>query len=144
MIGLREGLRVVLSSLLTHLTVLIVFVDHPGVPMDNNASERGIRKGVIGRNNYYGSGRQWSAHLMTGVLTIVQTLLLWGIDPRHWMHAFLSACAENAGQPPADLSSFLPWAMDEQRKQFLSRPLPQGSTQGPDPPIKNRPPPDTC
>jgi transposase len=58
------------------------------------------------------------------MFTLLQTILLCGINPRHWLDKFLWACAENGGMPPEDLSPFLPWQMDEQRKQALSRPLP--------------------
>lgn len=34
---------------------LIVFVDDPYVPLDNNATERALRGRVIGRKNHYGS-----------------------------------------------------------------------------------------
>ena len=122
--------KAVLRSLKAHWSGLMIFVDHPEVSMDNNKSERAARKGVNGRNNYYGSGSQWSAKLMAGMLTILQTILLWGIDPRHWMIAFLNACAENGSKSPSDLASFLPWEMDEERKQFLSQPFVSGRPKG--------------
>ena len=120
--------KAVLSSLKNHWPGLIVFVDHPQVSMDNNVSERGVRKGVNGRKNYYGSGSQWSADLMAGMLTLLQTILHWGINPRHWMTLFLSACAENNSNTPSDLSPFLPWEMDEKRKELLSRPIPNDTS----------------
>lgn len=135
--------KAVLSSLKNHWEGLNIFVDHPQVTMDNNVSERGVRKGVNGRNNYYGSGSQWSAHLMAGMLTLLQTILRWEINPRHWMIAYLTACAENGGKPPSDLSSFLPWKMDEERKKFLSRPIPDEGPKRQQPFPKNAKPPDT-
>jgi transposase len=93
--------------------------------MDNNTGERGVRKGVLGRNAYHGSGSQWSAHLMAGMLTVLQTLVHWGINAHHWMNAFLLACAEQGGRCPQDLTAFLPWAMGEARKRELSQPLAQ-------------------
>jgi transposase len=120
--------KAVLSSLKNHWPGLLVFVDHPQVSMDNNVSERGVRKGVNGRKNYYGSGSQWSADLMAGMLTLLQTILHWGINPRHWITLFLSACAENDSNPPSDLSPFLPWEMDEKRKELLSRPIPNDTS----------------
>jgi transposase len=42
------------------------------------------------------------------------------------LHSFLSSCADNGGQAPLDLSPFLPWEMDEERKQKLSCPMPTG------------------
>jgi transposase len=115
--------KAVLSSLKSHWPGLTIFVAHPEVPMDNNKSERAVRKGVNGRKNYNGSGSHWSAILMAGMFTLLQTILHWGIDPRHWLIDFLNACAANGGKSPSDLSPFLPWEMDEDRKRFLSQPL---------------------
>jgi transposase len=115
--------RKVLESLKNHWPGLTLFVEHPQVAMDNNKAERGIRNPVTGRKNYYGSGSIWSATLAALMFSTLQTLLLWGINPRHWMHSFLSACAENRGTSPSDISPFLPWEMDEERRQKLSRPM---------------------
>ena len=140
---LPDPQKAVLSSLKNHWPGLNIFVAHPQVPMDNNESERGIRKGVDGRINYYGSGSQWSAHFMAGMLTLLQTILRWGINPRHWMNAYLTACAENGSKPPSDFSPFLPWKMDEERKQFMSRPISDGWPKRQQPLPKDTKPPDT-
>jgi transposase len=116
--------RKLLESLQDHWPGLTLFLEHPQVAMDNNTAERAIRNPVTGRKNYYGSGRIWSATLAAVMFTTLQTILLWGLNPRHWLHSFLCACADNGGQAPLDLSPFLPWEMDEQRKQKLSCPLP--------------------
>jgi transposase len=114
----------VLTSLKNHWPGLTVFVDHPAVLMDNNKAERSVRGPVTGRKNYYGSGSRWSAELAATMFTVLQTILLWGINPKHWLQLFLQACADNGGQTPADLSPFLPWQMSEQRRQQLFLPLP--------------------
>lgn len=113
----------VLRSLKNHWYGLIVFFENPEVPMDNNAAERAIRNPVTGRKNYYGSGSVWSSQLAAMMFTMLQTILLWGLNPRHWLYAFLQVCAENGGSTPLDLSSFLPWEMDEERKELLAQPL---------------------
>jgi transposase len=127
--------REVLTSLKNHWAGLTVFVNYPQVPMDNNVSERAARKGVLGRNAYHGSASQWSAHLMAGMLTLLHTLGHWGINARHWLYAFLHACADNGGQCPSDLGPFLPWSMSEARKRQLTAPLPD--------PTEDLRPPDT-
>jgi transposase len=111
-----------LKSLQEHWPGLTLFLEHPQVSMDNNTAERAIRNPVVGRKNYYGSGTIWSATLSALMFTTLQTVLQWGINPRHWLHSFLSACAENGGVAPLDLSPFLPWEMAEERKQKLSSP----------------------
>ncbi len=114
----------VLSSLRNHWDGLTVFVERPEVAMDNNTAERILRNPVVGRKNYYGSGSVWSAHLAAMIFSVVQTVLLWGLNPHHWLHAFLKACAEHGGQSPTDLSPFLPWQMTLKRREELARPVP--------------------
>lgn len=113
----------VLSSLQRHWDGLTVFLKRPEIAMDNNAAERMLRNPVVGRKNYYGSGSVWSAQLAAMMFSILQTLLLWGINPHHWLSAFLQACAESGSQSPADLSPFVPWQMSAERREALSRPL---------------------
>jgi transposase len=112
----------VLASLLEHWSGLTLFVEHPEVPMDNNRAENTIRTPVNGRKNYYGSGSIWGAQLAAMLFSILQTLALWGITPRHWLTCYLSACAENGASAPPDIDPFLPWSMDETRRTALSRP----------------------
>ena len=121
---LHPAKRKVLSSLHNHWDGLTVFVDRPEVAMDNNTAERILRNPVVGRKNYYGSGSVWSAHLAAAIFSVVQTILLWGLNPHHWLHAFLQACAENGGQSPTDLSPFLPWQMTAERTAELTQPAP--------------------
>ena len=92
--------------------------------MDNNTAERILRNPVVCRKNYYGSGSVWSAHLAAMLLIVSQTVLLWGLNPHHWLHAFLQACADNGGQSPTDLSAFLPWQMTPERREAMARPVP--------------------
>ncbi len=113
----------VLSSLSNHWSGLTVFFDHPETQMDNNTAETSIRNSATGRKNYYGSGAVWSAHFAAMMFSLLQTVILWGLNPRHWLHAYLAACAENGGKAPTDLTPFLPWIMDEARRQELTQPL---------------------
>ena len=112
----------ILTSLQNHWEGLSVFVDHPEVPMDNNKGERSIRNPVTGRKNFYGSGSLWSSQLAAIMFSIFQTMVLCGLNCNHWLRSYLSACAENHGKAPDDLSSFLPWKMNEGRRHQLSRP----------------------
>src|SRR5262249_28392135 len=62
-VELAPACRKVLESLTGYWAGLTVFVDHPEVPMDNNAAERAERGPVVGRKNYYGSGAVWAGQL---------------------------------------------------------------------------------
>ena len=120
---LHGAQKKVLNSLKTHWYGLTVFLDHPQTPMDNNKAENSLRNSATGRKNYYGSGAEWSAELAAMLFSLLQTIRLWKINPRHWLQAYLTACAENGGQPLADLTPFLPWAMDEAHLTKLKQPL---------------------
>jgi len=121
--SLHSAQNKVLNSLKHHWPGLTVCVDHPQTPMDNNRAENSLRNPATGRKNYYGSGAVWSAELAAMLFSILQTVMLWGLNPRHWLQDFLTACAENGGQPLKDLTPFLPWTMDEARRHALKQPL---------------------
>ncbi len=108
-----------LNSLLRHRDGLCVFVDRPDVPMDNNLSERMHRGPVIGRKLSFGSDSLEGALFSATMYGIIETLRMNGIDVRTWLDDWLSACAGNGGQPPEDLSPWLPWSMDEDRRRQL-------------------------
>lgn len=116
---LHPACRKTLESLGDHWTGLTVFVEHPEVPMDNNTAERAHRGPVVGRKNYYGSGALWSGQLAAMLFSLFQTLALANLNPRDWLTAYLSACAEAGGQAPAPekLQALLPWNLSEQQRQ---------------------------
>jgi transposase len=112
--------RKVLESLGNHWTGLTVFVEHPEVPMDNNTAERTERGPVVGRKNYYGSGAVWAGRLAAMMFSLLQTLCLWDLNPRSWLTAYLTACAESGGEVPEDVERFLPWNLSEADRQQWS------------------------
>ena len=111
-----------LRSLLNHREGLCVFVDHPQVPMDNNAAERALRGPAIGRRLTFGSNSKDGARFTAIMYSVVGTLSMHGIDVLRWLEAWLKACAKNGGKPPDDLSPWLPWSMSEERKRAFMTP----------------------
>ena len=116
----REGKA--LRSLLNHREGLSVFVERPSVPMDNNAVERALRGPVIGRRLSFGSVSEAGARFSAMMYSVLGTLASNGIDPLRWLEAWLTACAENGGRAPGDLSAWLPWSMNEERRRALMAP----------------------
>ncbi|MHC4545821.1 MAG: IS66 family transposase [Planctomycetota bacterium] len=104
-----------LNSLREHWEGLMVFVDHPWIPMDNSEAERRMRIAALGRKNYYGSGSVASGHFTACLFSIFQTLKLWNVNPRKWLTRYLQACADNRGRVPDDVMRFLPWAMSAEQ-----------------------------
>lgn len=103
-----------LASLKNHWEGLLVFVDHPEIPMDNNGSERILRNPVVGRKNYYGSGTAWSARMTAMLFSIFETLKLWDINPVEWLSDYFRACALHGSNAPEDVTAHLPWNIKEQ------------------------------
>jgi len=119
--GARNQQIKIVQSLLNHWPGLILFLNNPEVPMDNNLGENSIRNPVIGRKNYYGSGSIWSAELAAMLFSIFQTLELWEIPQRSWLTGYLQACAENGGKAPSNIDAFLPWSMADAPRAKQSR-----------------------
>ena len=101
---------------------MTLFVDHPQVPMDNNASERTLRIAALCRKNYYGSGCEWSGKLAVWMFSIVATLKKHRLNPRKWLTAYLQACAEAGAKAPEDVDKWLPWNLSAQQKKDMGQP----------------------
>jgi transposase len=98
--GLHHERKKVLNSLRNHWSGLMVFLDHPHIPMDNNRSERTLRNPALGRKNYYGSQTAWSGQFTAAMLSIFESLQLWKINQQQWLTGYLNACAVGGGVPP--------------------------------------------
>jgi transposase len=70
---------------------LIRFVDDPRIPLDNNATERGIRGPVVGRRNHFGSKSRRGTEVAATLYTLVETAKLHDIDPATYLHAAVLA-----------------------------------------------------
>jgi len=121
-VDLHPVKRKALNSLREHWDGLLIFVDHPEIPMDNNLSERQLREAVLGRKNYYGCGSLWSGALTAALFTIFKTARLNHLHPKKFLKAYLEACAQNHGQPPGNIDDFLPWNLSEEQKSAWKYP----------------------
>jgi transposase len=126
--GLLMVRRKILTSLKEHWEGLLIFVEHPEVPMDNNAAERALRGPVVGRKNFYGSGACWSGQLAVRVFSVFQTLLVWQVNPKTWLAHFFRACAKHGGSALNDVSAFLPWKMSAEELERYRRAPPAEET----------------
>jgi transposase len=115
--NLPEPCRKTLESLDRHWKGLTTFVEHYEVPMDNNTAERGLRGAAVGRKNYYGSGSIESAEFTAMMFTIIQTLLIWKINPQAWFSEFFDFIG---GDWDKDFEQWLPWNMSSERCAELS------------------------
>lgn len=127
---LHPAARKVLSSMKEHWEGLTLFVNEPMVPMDNNQAERTLRKAVLGRKNYQGSGAEWSGQLAARMFSLLATVKKSGINPRKWLKGYLQACAEAGGKVPPDVGKWLPWDLTAEQKKEMAEGPEQGEEQG--------------
>jgi transposase len=64
---------------------LVRFLDDPEIPLDNNASERGLRAVVVGRKNHYGSRSLHGTRVAARFYTLIETARLAGIEPAAYL-----------------------------------------------------------
>ena len=82
---------------------LQVFLEHPGVPVDNNATERALRRVVLGRKNHYGSRSQRGTEVAALFYSLLETTRLVDVDPYDYLRdATLSALAGEPIPLPGD------------------------------------------
>ena len=98
----KSGLRKAIDYMLKYWPGLIVFVDDPYVPLDNNATERALRGLVIGRKNHYGSRSKRGTEVAALFYSLLETAAMQGIDPA----AYLTAATHYAVERNEAL---LPW-----------------------------------
>ena len=117
---LHPARKKALQSLRDHWPGLVLFLDHPEIPMDNSEAERRMIGPAICRKNFYGSGAEWSGELAVRLFALFATLQLWKINPRKWLYWYLDACAQNGGRPAEDVKQFLPWNLAEEKQRELA------------------------
>lgn len=64
---------------------LKVYLTDAQIPIDNNASERALRKIALGRKNYLFAGSKQGGVNLAGLMTIVSTCEKHGINPEEYM-----------------------------------------------------------
>ena len=74
---------------------------------------------------------EWSGQLAEILFTIVQTWMLWGVNPKKWLELYFNDCAANKGKAPASIEKYLPWNMTQEMLDSLSV---ESSMTNPDPP----------
>ena len=98
-----------IESMKNHWDGLIVFVEHPEVPMDNNRMENGIRPCALGRNNYIGNHSEWSGELSACMYSIIQTCIQNHINPKTYLKYYFEKSIEAKGKMSGEeINSTLP------------------------------------
>jgi len=106
-----------MNSMREHWNGLVLFVEYPELPMDNNLMENGIRPCALGRNNFLGNHSIWGGNLAACMYSIIQTCLLNKINPRDYLLHYFNVCANSRGNMDSDKTrACLPYNLDAATK----------------------------
>jgi transposase len=79
------------AYVVTNWERLTRFTQDARIPLDNNATERGIRGPVVGRRNHFGSKSRRGTEVAATFYTLLETAKLAGVDPaKHLREAALA------------------------------------------------------
>ena len=81
------------------------FVDDPRIPLDNNATERGIRGPVVGRKNHYGSKSRRGTQVAATLYSILETAKLHGVNPAEYLYAAIVAADRGVALMPWEFAN---------------------------------------
>src|SRR6202789_3127523 len=84
------------------------FLGDARIPLDNNATERGIRGPVVGRKNHYGSKSRRGTEVASLFYSLLETAKLHGIDPARYLRDAAVADARGAVALPWDIATAPP------------------------------------
>jgi transposase len=79
---------------------LVRFLENPGIPLDTNAAERGMRAVAVGRKNHYGSRSERGTRAAALFYTLIESAKLAGVEPA----AYLAEAARRAIAAPATIT----------------------------------------
>ncbi len=70
---------------------LVRFLDDPRIPLDNGATERGLRGPVVGRKNHYGSRSRRGTQVAALLYSLVESAKLCGLEPKSYLRRAVTA-----------------------------------------------------
>jgi transposase len=82
------------------------FINDGTVEIDNNAAERAIRPIALGRKNWLFAGSDKGGQRAAGILSLIETAKLSGIDPEAYLRTVLTKIADH---PITRIGELLPW-----------------------------------
>ena len=85
----NSGMHKAIVHALKRWPTLLRYLDDGAIPIDNNHVERCIRPIAIGRKNWLFAGSLMAGQRMAGIMSLLQTAKLNGIDPFIWLRHVL-------------------------------------------------------
>ena len=84
-----------------------LFIHDPQIPLDNNHTERGMRRLAVGRKNHYGSKSLRGTEVAAIFYSLIETAHRIGLDPKAYLLAAALAAIRDPKAPVVDKSP--PW-----------------------------------
>ncbi len=73
------------------------FLEDPRIPLDNNATERGLRGMVVGRKNHYGSRSKRDTEVAALFYSLIESAKLCGVEPKAYLLQAVRAALATPG-----------------------------------------------
>ncbi len=109
----QEARIAAMKSMKNHWHGLIVFIDNPEIPMDNNRMENAIRPTALGRNNYK-TVAEWGGKLAACMYSIIETCKQNQINPKAYLQFYFDHAIKNkADMVPEKIRSLLPGSLSD-------------------------------
>jgi len=96
----NKNVKRLLKRLRRYRDALFTFLDHPGVPSDNNHAEREIRPAVVMRKTSLCNRSENGAHVQAILMSVYRTLNLRGLDPLETIVSALKDYVRTGSLPP--------------------------------------------
>jgi transposase len=87
----ESGLHKAIGYMVNMWPGLVLFLDDPLIPLDNNGTERAARGPVVGRKNHYGSHSLRGTEVAATLYSLVESAKLCGLDPRLYLRTAVRA-----------------------------------------------------
>ena len=96
----NKNVKRLLKRLRRYRDALFTFLDHPGVPSDNNHAEREIRPAVVMRKSSLCNRSENGANVQAILMSVYRTLKLRGLDPLETIVRALKHYVRTGSLPP--------------------------------------------
>jgi len=87
----ESGLHKAIGYMVHMWPGLVLFLDNPLIPLDNNGTERAARGPVIGRKNHYGSRSLRGTEVAATFYSLVESAKLNDLEPRFYLRVAVRA-----------------------------------------------------
>ena len=87
----ESGLHKAIGYMVHMWSGLVLFLDNPKIPLDNNGSERAVRGPVVGRKNHYGSHSLRGTEVAATLYSLIESAKLNHLEPRLYLRVAVRA-----------------------------------------------------